>query len=80
MFGTAVMFRQALLSLPGCSYGDCAGGLAEAFVPFALSLTLAVLASGGFHYLEQQIEGFDLEMHVGILNILDHLGSHPARE
>jgi hypothetical protein len=41
---------------------------------------VAVLASGGFHYLRQQIEGFDLEMHVGILNLLDDLGSYPARE
>src|SRR5215831_9759101 len=55
MCGTAVMLRNALHSLPGCGYGDCAGGVAETFFPFALSLPVAVLASGGFHYLREQI-------------------------
>jgi biopolymer transport protein ExbB/TolQ len=80
MFGTAVTLRSALHSVPGCGYGDCAGGVAETFVPFALSLPVAVLASGGFHYLRQQIDDFDLEMHAGILNLPDHLGRrHPGR-
>jgi biopolymer transport protein ExbB/TolQ len=81
MFGTAAMLRSGLHSVPGCSYGDCAGGVAETFVPFALSLPVAIFASAGFHYFRQQIEDFDLEMHTWILNLLDHLGRrHPGRE
>ena len=78
MFGTAILLRSALHSAAGCSYGDCAGGVAETFVPFAVSLSVSVLASGGMHYLRQQIKGFDLDMDLGTLNILDHLGRRPA--
>lgn len=73
IFGTAVPLRSALHSVPGCGYGDFAGGVADTFVPFALSLLVSVLASGGIHYLRRQVDAFDLEMHVGTLNLLDHL-------
>jgi hypothetical protein len=70
MCSTAVMLRD----VPGCGYGDCAGSVAATFVPFALSLAVSALASGGFHYLRQQMEAFDLEVYLGILKLLDHLG------
>ena len=78
IFGTGVLLRSALHSAAGCGYGDCAGGVAETFFPLALSLLVSVLASGGMHYLRRQIEGLGLDMHVGILNLLDHLSCRPA--
>jgi biopolymer transport protein ExbB/TolQ len=75
MFGTAVLLIGALhaQSLPGFSECDCAGGVAETFVPFALSLPIAILALWGFHCMRHQVERFDFEIRIATLNLLDHL-------
>jgi len=75
MFGTAVLLLKELhaFSLPGYGECDCAGGFAETFVPLALSLPVAIFASGGLAYLRHRVERFDSEMRVGTLNLLDEL-------
>ena len=75
MFGSAALLIGALRaqSLPGYSECDCAGGLAETFVPFAISLPIALFALWGFHYLRQQVERFDLDMRIATLYLFDHL-------
>jgi biopolymer transport protein ExbB/TolQ len=77
MFGTVVLLINALRaqSLPGFAECDCAGGLAETFVPFALSLPVTIFAGGALHYLTRKLESFDLEMRLATLNLLDHLAS-----
>src|SRR5215475_9441207 len=49
MLGTVVLLKLALreYALPGFGMCDCAGGVAETFVPIALSLPLSVFASVG---------------------------------
>jgi biopolymer transport protein ExbB/TolQ len=75
MFGTAVLLIGALRaqSLPGFAECDCEGGVAETFVPFALSLPIAIFALWGFHWMRRQAERFDFEMRIATLNLLDHL-------
>ena len=73
MFGTAVLQLDALRYSLGCGYGDCAGGPAEAFVPIALSLPVAIIACGGFHCLSHQVETCDLEMRTVTLDLLNDL-------
>ena len=53
--------------------GETAGGQAEAFVLIALSLTVAIVASAGFHYLRYQAETFDFEMRAATLDLLNDL-------
>jgi biopolymer transport protein ExbB/TolQ len=75
IFGTAVLLIGALRaqSLPGFGECDCAGGVAETFVPFALSLPLAIFALWGFHCMRHQVERFGFEMRIATLNLLFHL-------
>jgi len=57
----------------GCDYGDCAGGPSEVFVPFLLSLPIAVFACVRFHWVIHQVESFDLEMRIATLDLLNDL-------
>jgi biopolymer transport protein ExbB/TolQ len=68
-FGTAVLLIQFLKAQPGCDYGDCASGAAEAFVPIALSLPVAMFACCVLHAVQLQVERFDLEMRAAILGL-----------
>jgi hypothetical protein len=73
MFSTAVPLMDAPKASPDCGYGDYAGGLSEALVPIALSLLVASLACGGFHFLGDQVETFDVEMRLATLDLLNNL-------
>jgi len=76
MLGTARLMMDVLRSLhdTGCNYGDCAElGPGGALIPFVLSLPVAVLACGGFHWFDHQVETFDLEMRAATLDLLNHL-------
>jgi biopolymer transport protein ExbB/TolQ len=57
--------------------GEAAGGPAEAFVLIALSLPVAIVACAGFHYLNYQVEIFDLEMRAVTLYLLNELARRP---
>jgi biopolymer transport protein ExbB/TolQ len=74
MFGTASLLWGVMRSYQysPCNYGDCAGGPAEAFVPVLLSLPVAILARGGFHWLSHEIETLDLEMRTVSLDLLNN--------
>jgi biopolymer transport protein ExbB/TolQ len=76
MFGTALLLMDELRFRVACVHGDCAGGPAEAFVPTLLSLPVAIIACGGFHFLSRQVEAFDLEMRVATLDLLNDLVRH----
>ncbi len=85
MFGTAVLMVNVLraISLPGYRECDCAGGVAETFVPLVLSLPVAIFASVELHCLSRRIETFDLEMRTATFDLLDDLarrGSPPSLE
>jgi biopolymer transport protein ExbB/TolQ len=79
-FGTTMALIDALVqqSLPGCNYGDCAGGLAETFVLVALSLPVAILACVGFHCLKHQLVTIDFETHTATLDLLNTLALEQA--
>jgi biopolymer transport protein ExbB/TolQ len=73
--GTVALMVDALraYSLPFYESCDCAGGLSETFVPLALSLPVALLASGGLHCLEQMCDSVELEIRTAIPDLLDSL-------
>lgn len=81
MFGTGWLLIEAVRAqaLPGFSECDCAGGVAETFVPFAISLPIATFSFWLCHRLRHQVERFDSEMHIAILNLLDHLAPRHIR-
>lgn len=79
MFGTAMLLMNIMRVYFGSACGLCesASGPAEALVPIALSIPVAILACAGFHCLRHQVETLDLEMHtatLGLLNDLARLG------
>jgi biopolymer transport protein ExbB/TolQ len=81
-FGTTVGLIHALASycMSAFNRGESAGGPAEAFVLLALSLPVAILAWGGFHYLTRQLQTFDLEMRTATLDLLNDLARvRPSR-
>jgi len=49
--------------------------VAETFVPFALGLPAAIFALAGSHYVSRQVEILDVELRVGILDLLDLLAT-----
>jgi biopolymer transport protein ExbB/TolQ len=63
------------LTLPStwCAGGDCAGGIAEAFVPFILSLPVAVFAYALLFHLIHRVTTFDLEIRTTVLETLHGL-------
>jgi biopolymer transport protein ExbB/TolQ len=75
IFGTALLLMDALHIdyRTGCNYGDCAGDSVAALIPILLSLPVAMLARGGFYWLTNQVEIFDLEMRVATLDIRNEL-------
>lgn len=75
MFGTGMLLMDALPAYyhPACSIGDCAGGISETLVPIALSLFVAISASGVFHSLNRQVQALDLEMRTATLDLLNDL-------
>jgi len=79
MFGTALPLKHALLaqSLPDFHICDCANGLGLIFIPMALSLSVAILASAVFDGLRHQLETLDFQMRAAILDLLDDL-SRPS--
>ena len=81
MFGTVVLLMNAVrvYSFRAFSECDCAVGVAEAFVPFALSVPVAIFASYGIHCLRNQIETLDLEMRMGTLDLLNYLARQTDR-
>jgi biopolymer transport protein ExbB/TolQ len=75
MLGTSAPLRNALDApyLPGFSTCDCAGGVAETFVPLAMSLPITIFASVGLHFLGRQIETLDLDMRAAAFDVLNYL-------
>jgi biopolymer transport protein ExbB/TolQ len=75
MFGTAALLFPALRpdALFPCGLCDTAGGLPETFVPIALSLPVAILASIAFHYLAHLRDTLDSDMRAAILELPNHL-------
>ena len=75
MFATAVLLVSALLHpriiCDLCDFGRA--GPAEALTPITLSLAVAILAWGGFHFLRHKLESFDLEMRIATLDLLNRL-------
>ena len=72
------------LSPTWCAGGDCAGGISEAFVPFILSLPVAVFAYTLHSCLTHRIATLDLEVRTTVLetlNLMAHLraGDQPLR-
>ena len=82
-FGTAVGLMNAVAvfyRLSAFERGETAGSPADAFVLIVLSLPVAILACGGFHYLMYQAATLDFEMRVATLDLLNNLARfHRAR-
>ena len=74
---TAVLLKDALRGYLGClcDLCDCGSGVAETFVPFALGLPVAIFALAGSRYVRRQVEILDVELRVGILDLLDLLAT-----
>ncbi len=75
-FGTAVGLMNAVAvfyRLSAFERGETAGSPADAFVLIVLSLPVAILACGGFHYLMYQAATLDFEMRVATLDLLNNL-------
>ena len=74
-FATAMGLINALALFPMTAFerGETSGSLGEAFILIALSLPVAILACGGFHYLGCLVETFDSEMRVTTLDLLNSL-------
>ncbi len=77
LLGTVILLIDGLhaISLPGFGDCDCSVGLSETLIPFALSLPVAIFATGAFHYLTHKLETFDFEMRLATLTLLDDLAS-----
>jgi len=75
MLGTTVMLKNLFraYSLPGYDHCDCAGGMAETYVPLLLSSPVSVFAQVGLHGLRRQLEALDFDMRTGIVGILNYL-------
>jgi biopolymer transport protein ExbB/TolQ len=74
--GLLAMFtetRDYLKSLPGCGYGDCAGGPAEVFVLPAAGLLVASIAMVAHGILSDRIESFRIEMKCAALQLMNDL-------
>lgn len=71
--GTSLRAIVCTAPLLGMFGTGCVGGVAETFVPLAVSLWVSVFPSCGFHDILAKIEIIDFEMRVGILNLFDHL-------
>src|SRR5258708_6193216 len=63
----------AFYGMPTSNYGETSGNVGEVFFFIALSLPVAILAGGGFQYLDRQLAIFDFEMRATILNLLNDL-------
>jgi biopolymer transport protein ExbB len=77
MLGTVVpmihSFRAA--ALPGFGNCCCAGGVAEIYSVFAVSLPVTIFAMAGWQCLRRQVEAFDLEMRIATLDLLNDLSN-----
>ena len=74
LFGSALLLIPALRVPESCRCGDCGGvGVAETFIPIALSLPVAIFASWCLHCLSHQIARFNLEMRATTLSLLNAL-------
>jgi hypothetical protein len=65
--------RQALIGWPPPSYGDVTGGWSEMFVPFAISIATASVATASYGILSAMIEGLRAETEIAILQLLNDL-------
>ena len=79
MLGSLFLFIEAFrvydpVSAATC---DCAGGPAEAFVPFALGLPVSLLATAGWRYINHQVEAIELEMRVATIELVGALHRPP---
>jgi biopolymer transport protein ExbB/TolQ len=54
------------LNAPPCAPGDCAGGVAEVFVPLLLSLPVALFAQFVFAWLCHCLQQMDFEVQIQI--------------
>ena len=72
-FATALGVMNAFAFYPMSAFdrGETAGGPEEALVSLIISLPVAIVACAGFHYLNHQVETFELEMRTTTLDLLN---------
>jgi biopolymer transport protein ExbB len=75
-------WRRLMLMVAQTMDCECAGGLAEAFVPTALGLIFAIPALWSRHYLCGKLEVLDTEMRAATLELVNALSllGHRIRE
>src|SRR5262245_39501452 len=79
---TAAVVGWLTLPPTWCAGGDCAGGIGDAFVPFILSLPVAVFAYALLFHLMHRVATFDFETRstvLGTLNSLVHVRAEEQR-
>ena len=81
LLGTTVMLKTLFraYSFPGFDSWDCAGGMADTYIPLLLSLPVSLFARFAYHELRQHIESLEFEMQEGIFGLLVHLAQTNAK-